>query len=99
MSEAPPPARKRLPFNPVAALIVIALLGIIVAIPIPAYGDYTPQQQASEALGLMAAAKTPLAAHFEKHGQWPGSLDPLVAATSGNYTRSVAISSGAGGKG
>jgi type IV pilus assembly protein PilA len=76
-----------------------AFLGIVAAVAIPQYADYTHRAQASEAISLMAAAKTPLAEYFQNQKQWPGRLDMVVEHSSGKFTQSVAISKGAGGSG
>jgi type IV pilus assembly protein PilA len=78
---------------------VAALLAVIAAIVLPSYADYTHRAQASEAIMLLAGAKTPLAEHFADKGQWPPSLQALKLDTSGKFTREVVISKGAGGKG
>ena len=91
------PQRKRARFNWVTFLIVVAVVGIVVAVLVPAYGDYVHRAQASEALSLLGGAKVPLAEYFEDRKKWPESLDKVVEHTSGKYTRSVVISKGAGG--
>jgi type IV pilus assembly protein PilA len=62
------------------------------------YGDYTHRSQAAEAVSLLSGARTPLAEYFSDHGKWPKSLEEVTQATSGKYTRSVAITQGAGGR-
>jgi type IV pilus assembly protein PilA len=77
---------------------LLAILGIVAAIAIPAFPDYRNRSQASEAVSLLGAAKTPLAEYFSDQGKWPKSLDEVLGVTSGKYTRSIAITKGAGGK-
>jgi type IV pilus assembly protein PilA len=93
------PQRKRSRFNWVTFLIVVAVVGIVVAVLLPTYGDYSHRAQASEAIGLMAGAKTPLAEYFADKEKWPGKLQEVVTSASGKYTQSVAITKGAGGTG
>jgi type IV pilus assembly protein PilA len=76
-----------------------ALTAIVVAVALPMYGDYTHRSQASEAVSLLAGAKTPLAEYFSDHKKWPRSLGEVAGTTSGKYTRSVEITRGAGGTG
>jgi type IV pilus assembly protein PilA len=76
--------------------ILLAILVVIAAIAIPSYGDYAHRSQVSEAISLMGAAKTPLAEYFVAHRKWPKSLDEVGSTTSGKFTQSVAITSGAG---
>lgn len=75
---------------------ILALVGIVAAIAIPSYGDYTHRAQAAEAISLMGAAKTPLAEYFEDKKIWPKSLDEVAGSTRGKYTQSVAITKAAG---
>jgi type IV pilus assembly protein PilA len=80
-------------------LILFAIVGVIAAIAIPSYGDYTHRAQASEAISLMMGTKTPLWEHFDEKKKWPEALDKVGVPTSGKYTQSVAITKGAGGIG
>ena len=75
---------------------VAFILGIIAAVAIPSYGDYTHRSQASEAIALMGGAKTPLAEYFAEHKKWPSKM---LSESQGKYTQSVVISKGAGGAG
>ena len=95
----PAPQKRGFRFTWVSLFSVLAIIGVIVAVVIPSYGDYTHRSQAAEAISLMGSAKTPLAEYYEERKKWPDSLDKVVGATGGKYTRSVAISKGAGGAG
>ena len=79
-------------------LALIAIVGLLVAVLLPSYGDYTHRAQAAEAVSLLAGAKTPLAEYFENRKHWPVRLDG-VSGNSGKYTLSVAITRGAGATG
>ena len=48
-------------FTLIELMIVVAIIGILAAVAIPAYQDYTAKAQASEAYTLLAGFKTPLA--------------------------------------
>ena len=78
---------------------LVAILGIIVAVAIPSYGDYVHRSQASEAVSILGGAKTPLAEYFSEFKRWPKTLGEVSVPTSGKYTLSAAISKGAGGNG
>lgn len=80
-------------------LVLLAIIGIIVAVALPSYGDYIHRAQASEAIALMAGAKTPLTEYFEGHKKWPAKLEEVTGDTSGKYTLVVSITKGAGGTG
>lgn len=47
-------------FTLIELMIVVAIIGILAAVAIPAYGDYTARAQAAEAFTLMDGVKTPL---------------------------------------
>ncbi len=96
---APAPAVEPRPF-PWAALLSIVVLGALVAaVLIPSYGDYTHRSQISEAVAVLAGAKTPLAEYFANHNKWPASLGEVAGALGGKYVQSAAITKGAGGTG
>ena len=48
-------------FTLIELMIVVAIIGILAAVAIPAYSDYTAKAQSSEAYTLLAGMKTPLA--------------------------------------
>ena len=47
-------------FTLIELMIVVAIIGILAAVAIPAYGDYTARAQAAEAFTLLDGLKTPL---------------------------------------
>jgi type IV pilus assembly protein PilA len=48
-------------FTLIELMIVVAIIGILAAVAIPAYQDYTAKAQASEAFVLLDGLKTPVA--------------------------------------
>ena len=78
-------------FTLIELMIVVAIIGILAAVSLPEYQDYTARAQASEAVELAAGTKTPLAEWYSDKGAWPSSLASLGANTSGKYTSAVAI--------
>jgi type IV pilus assembly protein PilA len=80
-------------FTLIELMIVIAIIGILAAIAIPAYNDYTARAQVSEAVKLMNGLKTPLAEYFHDKGTLPSSLASLGnVVTQGRYVGGIAIS-------
>ena len=75
---------------------VAGVIVIVALVAIPQYADYTHRSQASEAVLLLGAAKTPLAEYFADHQKWPAKV---LSETQGKYTESVVISKGANGAG
>jgi len=82
-------------FTLIELMIVVAIIGILAAIAIPAYQDYTIRAQVSEGLNLAAGAKTAISEFVMDRGAWPADQTTagLPAATSitGNYVSQVAL--------
>jgi type IV pilus assembly protein PilA len=76
-------------FTLIELMIVVAIIGILAAVAIPAYQDYIARSQVSEAVSLMGSAKTPLAEYFADKGFWPSALSEVLGNTSGKYTGGV----------
>lgn len=67
--------KKQQGFTLIELMIVIAILGILMAIAIPAYQDYTVRARVSEGLTLAAAAKMAVAETRSSMGTWPDNND------------------------
>lgn len=84
-------------FTLIELMIVVAILGILAAIAIPAYQDYIARAQASEGLVLLSGAKTPLAEYYADMGRWPAAPSEVGLTLGGNYVlSSVEFASGGG---
>ena len=62
-------------FTLIELMIVIAILGILIAIALPAYQDYTIRTKNSECLNVAAAAKLAVSETFQSNNTWPADND------------------------
>jgi type IV pilus assembly protein PilA len=86
-------------FTLIELMIVVAIIGILAAIAIPAYQDYTIRAQVSEGMNLAAAAKAAVSEYFINRGQAPttrlvAGMSATAADTSGKYVASVNVTNG-----
>ncbi|ENS6375675.1 pilin, partial [Neisseria gonorrhoeae] len=58
-------------FTLIELMIVIAIVGILAAVALPAYQDYTARAQVSEAILLAEGQKSAVAGYCPNHGTWP----------------------------
>lgn len=84
-------------FTLIELMIVVAIIGILAAVAIPAYNDYVARAQVSESLSLLAGGKTPLAEWYSDRGAWPASAASVMSSLSGKYTSSIDFVSPSGG--
>ncbi len=90
---------KQAGFTLIELMIVVAIIGILAAIAIPAYTDYTVRAQVTEGLNMAALAKTPIMDAFLNIGEAPldraaAGMTPNPTDTRGKYVQSVAINNG-----
>src|SRR5512135_3137187 len=77
-------------FTLIELMIVVAIIGILAAVAIPAYQDYIARSQVSEAVSLASAGKIGVAEYIGDKGVPPTTSD-VLQTTSGKYTGSVAL--------
>ncbi|ENX0449517.1 pilin, partial [Neisseria gonorrhoeae] len=85
-------------FTLIELMIVIAIVGILAAVALPAYQDYTARAQVSEAILLAEGQKSAVTEYYLNHGKWPeNNGDAGVAASSkiiGKYVKQVEVNNG-----
>src|SRR5437868_5798864 len=79
-------------FTLIELMIVVAIIGILAAIAIPAYQDYIARAQMSEAVELLAGGKTPMAEFYSDKGSWPAAPLSVMGNTSGKYVSAITMS-------
>jgi len=63
--------KKQSGFTLIELMIVVAIIGILAAIAIPQYQNYTGRAQAAEAITLFSGVKTSLAEYYNENDNWP----------------------------
>ncbi|HEZ1469857.1 TPA: pilin [Neisseria meningitidis] len=85
-------------FTLIELMIVIAIVGILAAVALPAYQDYTARAQVSEAILLAEGQKSAVTEYYLNHGIWPGDNTSAGVATSskikGKYVKEVEVKNG-----
>ena len=81
-------------FTLIELMIVVAIIGILAAVAIPAYQDYTIRAKVTEGVGLAAAAKTAVSEYRLSKSGYPSTntLAGLGTTISSPYVRSLVVS-------
>jgi len=89
-------------FTLIELMIVIAIVGILAAIAIPAYQNYTIRSQVTEGLSLADGWKTGVSEYYAQNGSFPTSQSSaggagtlaVTGASVGKYVGAIALSTG-----
>ncbi|EPH9508438.1 pilin, partial [Neisseria gonorrhoeae] len=85
-------------FTLIELMIVIAIVGILAAVALPAYQDYTARAQVSEAILLAEGQKSAVTEYYLNNGEWPKDNGDAGVASSdkikGKYVEKVEVANG-----
>ncbi|EMT4537961.1 pilin, partial [Neisseria gonorrhoeae] len=85
-------------FTLIELMIVIAIVGILAAVALPAYQDYTARAQVSEAILLAEGQKSAVTEYYLNNGEWPANNGDAGVASpgeiKGKYVQKVEVAKG-----
>lgn len=83
-------------FTLIELMIVVAIVGILAAVALPAYQDYTTRAKISEGLSLASTAKTTVSEHFLSLNSLPtNATDAGFTSPDTQYVSAINIANGA----
>jgi type IV pilus assembly protein PilA len=86
-------------FTLIELMIVVAIIGILAAVALPAYQDYIARSQVAEAVSLAAGGKTPLAEYYNDKGMWPSQAGDVMGNLAGKYVCTITLGGATGATG
>lgn len=87
--------KKQQGFTLIELMIVVAIIGILAAVAIPAYQDYTVRAKMAEVIGYASAAKAAVSETYQTDGVFPGNNSTAgleaAATLATTYVESVTV--------
>ncbi len=79
-------------FTLIELMIVVAIIGILAAVALPAYRDYTVRAKVSEVILAASSLKLAVAEHVNTYGSMPSSASAPTSSQTSQYVSGVVYS-------